>query len=133
MACLHISYASQITVSDEFPLIHRTTTITVLDQQGAPVEGAVIGLTYRPNSMVERSLILEDLTDSLGTIPWTPDVAGICSITASDTLLPDSLITSTDVSVRFRSFSLQGIVVFLVAFVVLFGGTTFSIIMLFRP
>ena|GEM_PF-2416116 len=133
MLCLNLSYASQITLSDEFPRVHQMTDITVLDQKGVPVEGAIIGLTYRPNSMVERSVTLEEQTDSLGTISWIPDDAGLCSITASNARKPDSLLASTDVSVRFESFSPQGILVFLVAFVVLFGGTTLSIIMLFRP
>ena len=133
LLCINLSYASEISVRDTYPLIHGQTFLTVRDDEGVPIEGLKLQFTFRPNSMVERSVILDAETDSLGTVMWAPDDAGICSIIAYDPVNPDSVVATTDVSIRFRSFSPQGIVVLTVAFLVLFGGATWSIVMLFRP
>lgn len=124
-----VAQAVQLTVADAYPLKQHPTEIIVAEDDGTPLEGVAVYLTYRPNSMVERTDSLPP-TDARGVTTWVPTDPGICTMKAFQDTLE---IASQDVSVRFDSFPIQGIIVMVIAFVALFGGATFSLVMLFKP
>lgn len=121
-------HAGQVTVTDPYPMRGRPTEVVVTGDDGIGIAGAVVRITYRPNSMVTRIDSLGP-TDVRGATEWVPTDAGISTLRAS---LEGAEIAARDVSIRFDRFPLQGIIVMIVAFCALFGGATVSLVMLFR-
>jgi hypothetical protein len=121
-----------VIVEEGFPVREEQIRIHIANDDGSPVAGATVEVTYRPGSSVEQ---LEQIGTSAedGAIYWVPAEAGIATINATWAGPDQSQITaSTSVSVRFRSAPLGGIVIMIAAGVVLVIGSVFRIFNLLR-
>lgn len=78
-------------------------------------------LTYRPGSNIAE---IETVLTKEATYEWTPREAGIIALST-----PNG--PTQTVSVRFRSLSYQGLIVFILAGGILFGGALFASFKLF--
>lgn len=104
-----------------FPEQGSLCMITLQDD-GVPVGGIPVNVTYRPNSEVETILNV-GVTDDAGQIYWVPPFAGIATLeTAGEDLSPVSLT----LSVRFKDPSPFGIAILIIAGMILFGGNGYS-------
>ena len=112
-----------VVVEERFPTQEAKVHLFVVDQAGEPVAGASIEVTYRPGSSVQRVETIGKSGHS-GGIDWVPAEAGIATIRAAWTG-PDrsEMVATTDVSVRFRSPPISGILVMIIAGVVLVVGS----------
>lgn len=118
----NVAAQGSIVLRTQYPVQNQATWILVQSDTGRPVAGAVVSATYRPGSSVSR-LTEIGATDGTGRIEWIPVDAGIVSITA---VHPDSLTpiqASTNISVKFSSPPISGIIIMLVAGILLLGGS----------
>jgi len=113
---LPILLTAQIELSNEQPIAGELVMIR-LDQ---PESQLVIA--YRPNSSVVRRDTLIANTPT-AEFEWTPEDAGVVSLSTAS--------ASRNVSVRFRGFSWEGLIVMLLAGGILFGGVVFAFRVLF--
>jgi hypothetical protein len=104
-----------------FPGEGRPCVLTLRDSEGA-VSGARITVTFRPNSEVATTNEL-GATDAAGRFTWTPDEAGIATLTAEAESYDPVDLT---VSVKFQRPSALGIAILIVAGMLLFGGNGYS-------
>ncbi len=106
-------------------------TAQIVSSTEAPVRGATIELTfpavvdsftvtYRPGAVTARTEVFA--TNGLLTVGWTPKRAGVVQISTDD--------DSKNLSVRFSSSPILGILVMVVAGVILFGGAAVAMRML---
>lgn len=119
-----------ITVIPEHPIIGQEAAIKVTSPQSKPLVGAVavISVTYRPNSEVSINETLPKKVGEEGTVKWTPTAEGTVTIKVR---LPEKHVDAEgvkDCSVRFDGMPLMGVIIFTIAFVVLFGGLAFALI-----
>lgn len=110
-----LSFA-QIELSNEKPVAGEALTIKL-----AQAESQVV-VAYRPNSSVVRRDTLK-AENPATEFSWTPKKAGVVALSTSS--------ASRNVSVRFQGFSVQGLVVMLLAGCILFGGVIFAFRVLF--
>ncbi|MBT9546460.1 MAG: hypothetical protein IV090_13810 [Candidatus Sericytochromatia bacterium] len=116
-----------IGIKDNYPLKDQAIQIYV-SHATVPLERFQVSVTYRPNSMVSRT---EELghPDANGYLNWTPKDAGVTILKAT---LPGSkdkdLNFSKQVSVRYGSFPLMGLLIFLLASLTLFGGLAWTLV-----
>ena len=108
---------AQMQLSSDTPAVGDQVTITVAE----PV--SEWKATYRPNSGVVEE-VSSKLDGPSTTFTWTPDRAGIVQLSAGS--------ATRNVSVRFSSFPVLGMIIMLIAAGVLFGGAAFAFRMLFR-
>jgi hypothetical protein len=80
-----------------------------------------ITFTYQPAAPIARTVTLE--TNGATEIPWIPERAGIVSINTD--------FEQKDVSVRFSGTPVSGVLIFLFAGLVLFGGASVCLRALF--
>lgn len=80
-------------------------------------------ISYRPNSTVARMDTIK-ANPPVNHFIWTPEYAGVVRLSTSD--------AARNVSVRYAGVSWTGILVMILAGVILLGGATISMIMLFR-
>jgi hypothetical protein len=104
-----------------FPGEGKSCVLTLLDS-GVPVSGARVTATFRPNSEVATTKDL-GITSTSGQLSWTPDEAGIATLTAEAEGLDPVDLT---VSVKFKRPSALGIAILLLAGMILFGGNGYS-------
>ena len=123
-------YGQSIDLEEAYPLSEKPTTISVTDADG-PASGAVVVVTYRPNSRTVSTEVLP-ATDSRGQVRWTPSSAGIVNLAAHKSDKDGELIDSLSASVRFGGFPPSGLAVMLAAGILLFGGACLGLVMLFR-
>jgi len=109
---------ASIEVYPEFPKQASSARITVLDDEGSPLAGVEVKVTYRPESKVAETVVI-GVTDSSGTLTWLPEDAGIVTVSAR---VAGESITKT-VSVRFSSLPKRGMLVLIVAGLILIGGS----------
>jgi hypothetical protein len=112
-----------ILLQTQFPIQNEKTRIIVQSQAGNPIAGAKVGAIYRPGSRVEANAEV-GITDSGGGVDWIPQEAGIVSISAE---FPgeagDTIQVQTNVSVKFASTPLSGVLIMLFAGILLIGGS----------
>ena len=107
--------AAQITLSEEKPEEGRTVSVTV------PPGVDTLRVTYRPSSSIPH---VELLSVSGGVVAWTPQQAGVVRLAVSES-------ERRNVSVRFQTLPVSGIVVLLLAGAILFGGCAYAFSKLF--
>jgi hypothetical protein len=121
--------AQEIGLAEAFPERGATETLTVVGADGQPVAGAVVSVTYRPNSNTVKSRELRP-TDASGRTEWTVEDAGIVTLTATS---PDGVsLGSLNVAVRFGGMPASGLLVMVVAGGLLFGGALLGFVLLLR-
>jgi len=114
-----------VVVKKKFPTKDEEVRLIVLDPSGRPVAGAGFEVTYRPGSSVRRVETIGESGQD-GGIDWVPTEAGIATLTAVWTGLDGAkMVATVDVSVRFRSPPIAGIVIMIIAGVVLVVGSVF--------
>jgi hypothetical protein len=123
------SGAQQIELENVFPLRGATEALTVTDAGGAPVAGATVTATYRPNSQTSRAHELAP-TDAAGRTRWTAEDAGIVTLAAKSA--SGEPLASRNVSVRFGGMPASGVAVMLIAGTLLFGGALLGMVLLLR-
>lgn len=126
------SSRADIALEDKFPVQDEQTQIRVVDENGSPVEGANVEVTYRPGSSVTRTDPVGQ-SGSDGEIAWVPQQAGIATITATWLDAEQEEVTSSaTVSVKFRAPPVDGIVIMIVAGLLLIVGSIVRITKLLR-
>jgi len=124
-ACTFENAASQgmIILPTRFPVQNEKTRIHLQTEAGNPIAGAHVTATYRPGSRVEKESEV-GITDSGGGVDWTPEEAGIVAITAAFPNEEGNEVTvQTNVSVKFASTPLSGVLIMLFAGILLLGGS----------
>jgi hypothetical protein len=122
----------EIVVDESFPVVEQEVRLHVIDDDGDPVAGAVIEVTYRPGSSVEKVDPI-GITEEDGGVTWIPSDAGIARVTA--TWLDDdgeSSSLSTAVSVRFAAPPVTGIIIMVAAGLLLVVGSVIRMFNLLR-
>ena len=118
-----------ISVSDKHPTIRRAVSIEVT-ATATTVQGVEINAVYRPNSKAKQEETIstkEADVSADGTkliVRWTPTTEGIVLLTAKK----DSLQATTSCAVRFDGMPALGVVIFIVAFFILFGGLAYAFV-----
>ncbi len=113
--------AVTIELVEEFPLHGEAQKVTLVGAEAGRVYD--LSVTYRPNSETAE----EELVGRFGedwTISWIPRIPGITSLQVLGS--EGAVIASRNVATRFSSPPLSGILVFLLAGLLLFGGATYS-------
>lgn len=124
--------AGRIDTGDQYPVVGKETIIHVRDSSGRLIEGALIDITYRPESQVEK-LVSLGATNQAGIVRWTPEDAGVVTIAASWTENDSTVATGTrNVSVRFASLPVNGLAIMILAGLLLLGGSAVHFIRLLR-
>ncbi len=109
-----------------FPLINQPVNILVSHASYPDLEKFELTATYRPNSSTSFVEKLPAPND-MGRVEWIPKEAGIATLTAIAPELKgvedgNAVKLETNVSVRYGSFPMSGILIFLLAALTLFGG-----------
>lgn len=109
------SSATALELPEKYPVEGQQTIITLSE----PVDE--ITITYQPAAPIARTVTLP--TNGQLQVPWEPDRAGVVSIQAGT--------ETKKVSVRFSGTPVSGVLIFLFAGLVLFGGATVCLRALF--
>lgn len=112
---LSVALGAEIRLSTDAPVEGEPVQVTVVD-------AAELVVTYRPGSAVEATQTLQ--LDPGGTAQWVPAQPGLAVLAAGTASRP--------VSVRFSGVPWNGVLVFLVAGGLLFGGIGFAFSRLMR-
>ncbi len=110
------AFATEFTF-DEEPLVAGKAVTVSVHHDGVPLRGAKVQVTYRAGSVVEQTVELPPLDDE-GSTSWTPDQPGITNLEVTR----GGISANHRVAIRFASFPLSGLAVFLFAGTLLFGG-----------
>lgn len=108
--------ALDLSIEPEFPVEGEEARLVVSDG-GEAVPGATVRVTYRPNSEVSREAEI-GVTDADGALTWRPEDAGMAQLGVAK----GDESGGRAVSVRFASPPSRGIVIFILAGLILFGG-----------
>lgn len=111
----------ELSVNVDYPKEDETCRIQVL-RGGAPLPGAAVFATCRPNSAVETTVQL-GTTDETGAFDWTPEHPGITTLSVRE---GEGELASLTVSVEFAGIPIVGLLVMLGAAGILFGGNSYS-------
>lgn len=122
-------HAQEIALGEQFPLRGATETLTVTSADGRPVAGALVTVTYRPNSQTAKKRALAP-TDASGHTQWAVEDAGVVTLSAKSP--SGESLASLNVAVRFGGMPGSGIAVMIVAGGLLFGGVLLGLILLLR-
>jgi hypothetical protein len=126
------SSTATIVPENAFPIQNETIRLTLTDDDGNAVEGATVIVTYRPGSSVEMTEPL-GITDSEGTVTWTPSSAGLATVTATWQDMEQAEQTeSKTVPVRYQRAPWSGIVIMIIAGLVLAVGSVIRVFRLLR-
>lgn len=75
-------------IGTDAPPVQGTPTMVVLtDSEGRPRGGETVRVVHRPGLEGDREVAI-GITDGLGRVRWTPDVAGVSELRAGDETLP---------------------------------------------
>jgi len=119
--------SADVVLREQYPTQGESTDLFIQGDDGAPVAGATVSVTYRPGSSVE-------VTDTVGTtgpsgrLAWTPQTAGVVTVNAAW----DGGSTSTNVSVRFGRAPVAGIIIMILAGLLLVGGSIVRVLRVAR-
>ena len=108
--------ATEFKFSEE-PLVKGKPVVVTVQHEGVPLRGAIVQVTYRAGSVVERTVKLPAL-DADGCTNWTPEQPGITTLEVTR----GGVTASYQVAIRFATFPIGGLAVFLFAGTLLFGG-----------
>ncbi len=123
---------SSIVLRTQYPVQGERTELYIQDDEGNPVTGAEVDVTYRPGSSVEETAAV-GVTGKSGRIIWYPAAAGIVTLTASwRSEGGDTVTTSANFSVKFASTPVGGVVIMLLAGLLLVGGSVVRILRVLR-
>jgi hypothetical protein len=132
LALVNAPAYGSIVLDEQYPEQDKPARIQVTDSDGNLVPGASVAVTYRPGSKVSKTAEVGRTADD-GAVEWTPQDAGIATITASWTGSGEATVTaSRTVSVRFSSPPMEGILIMIVAGVLLIVGSIVRIYKLLR-
>ncbi len=121
-----------VIVKKKFPTKGEEVRLIVMDPSGQPVAGARIEVTYRPGSSVS-SVEAIGRSGQDGGIDWVPTEAGIATLTAVWTGFDRAeMVATVDVSVRFRSPPIAGILIMIIAGLVLVVGSVIRMVNVVR-
>ena len=126
-AAISATAAPTLSVKPGYPLVGAKTQV-LLDGADANAVYALTA-TYRPNSQTEETGPIGRLTGN-GSVMWTPKYEGITRLTAVPEGKTDA--ASLVVATRFHGMPATGLLVFLLAFTILFGGMAWSIMTIYR-
>ncbi len=107
----------------DYPLVNEPTRI-MISHASANLSDFTLEVKYRPNSSTSYTETLEGVSED-GYINWTPKTAGIATLKA----VSGDITIEKSVSIRFGSFPIQGILIFALAALILFGGLIALILM----
>jgi hypothetical protein len=65
------------------PTVGEEVVVTVAGPDGAGAPGATVRAVHRPGLYGEREVAI-GITDGMGRVRWTPDVAGVTVLSADD-------------------------------------------------
>lgn len=111
--------AVTLELAEDFP--ERGTPVTVRLNGGEMGETYSFSVTYRPNSETARVEEVGDFSAD-GALTWTPVDAGITSLSVIDSA--GAVLLSKNIAVRFASPPVSGLLIFILAGLLLFGGST---------
>lgn len=124
--------AGAIETSHRYPTQGNPTFILVRTYSGEPLEGAVVSITYRPGSRVEKRVPVGK-TNAAGIVEWKPQVAGIAGIEARWMAEEErEIVVTKNVSVRFSSTPPGGIFIMALAGILLIGGSIRRFVLILR-
>lgn len=118
LALVPVPALGGIDTTPSAPIEGTPTSVRVTDEDGNPLAGLAVEAVYRPGSEVSRTESL-GTTDESGTVTWTPGAAGLVTL---QTAAADGSAISRNLSVRFDGVPLPGLLTFLLAGIILFGG-----------
>ena len=112
---------TELVIDADHPIRGKAVTIRLTGAEGTGP--FTLEATYRPNSQTERTETV-GVFDESGEVLWTPRDAGITRLRALD---PDGgELWSGNTAVWYPSLSVSGILIFLFAGFLLFGGASLS-------
>lgn len=111
-----------IILREEHPIEGGEAEISIQDDTGTGIADAEVRVTYRPGSSVEKTETV-GVTNESGRIMWTPSMAGIATIDASW----GEEAASLNVSIRFSSVPVLGVIIMILAGLLLVGGSVIRI------
>lgn len=122
-----------IKTSDKAPTQGKSTTVTITDKQNKPIPGARLVVSYYPNSKLKKEEVVQGKSDTGGILKWTPSHPGIVLLTAQVATGTDAKgntkykkVASDSVGVKFPGMPPAGLLVFIIAGSLLFGGMFFG-------
>jgi len=122
-----------ISLPEKYPTVGEPIVIMLT---GMAATANVIEFTYQPDSRVVKKQTLTRSNEFTGAnitrVTWTPIRAGIVTIKAINTESGKPTVLATkDVSVQFDGTPIGGLLIFIFAGLVLFGGVWFSMRLIF--
>ena len=119
--------SADVVLREKYPTEGENTELFIQADDGSPVSGAAVTVTYRPGSSVEAT---EEVgtTGPSGRLAWTPQTAGIASVNA----VWDGGDTSTNISVKFGGAPAGGLIIMVLAGLLLVGGSIVRITRVLR-
>ncbi len=128
----HADATGSVVLDKKFPTHQEQVRIQVVNDDGNPVAGADVSVTYRPGSRVSATDEIGETIED-GTLEWTPVDPGIATLTATWTEPGQTeRSSSTTVSVRFRDLPIDGIFIMVVAGLLLIVGSAIRVYKLLR-
>ncbi|MCK4545804.1 MAG: hypothetical protein KAW17_00040 [Candidatus Eisenbacteria sp.] len=125
VACSSSAQADEIHVTEPVPTKGRPTEVVVETAGGFPQAGAEVSVVYRPGSEVEHCGSL-GITAAGGSVPWTPKEAGIARLSAAWADSAGNHNPAVNVSIRFHSVPLSGVIVAILAGLILYGTVAYG-------
>lgn len=120
--------APSIAVEPPYPVLGQPAVVTLAE---APEGEWRLVATYRPNSLITRDEPV-GAPGPDGRIEWTPTAPGITQLAFVSGEKGAKPAASRNVAVRFTGLPLTGLLVFLFAGTLLFGGAAYSIRLVMR-
>lgn len=128
-----------VSIDNEPAHNHQEQTLRVTDVDGGPAVGVYLHARYYPRATVQRGEAICK-TGKEGTCAWTPQFAGLVRIRVDDhmpELQSSGVLTDREreqaplhtqtFSIRFESAPISGLVMFAIAFTILFGSLAWSL------
>lgn len=121
------SSAAGLEMSMNPDVVKQGETIVIkIERENEPVPGVKVSCKFRPNSACEEVKSV-GVTGDDGILKWTPDTAGIVTITAKSGDAEDAESISKHISIRYSEVPVEFMVVFAGAGFILFGGLSFAL------
>lgn len=120
---------------DPYPLVNTPTQIMISHASYPDLSQFKVSVTYRANSSTSHEETL-GTPNADGYVSWTPQQAGITILKATAPALEPGekeVVIEKSISVRFGSFPLMGMLIFLLSAGVLFGGLGIFIFINSKP
>ena len=111
-------------LAEDFPTAHQAVQL-----EDIPDGTAYIEVTFQPDARAAQVVERVELEDGATAIAFTPSRAGIMRVDAKGQCKGErcETIASVEASVKFDSVPVSGLVIFIVAAALLFGGAAMSL------